>query len=58
MKSKMKDYSKKATGHHKVRGPVKNRKKSVSPKSINQNTMAPADGGNRADSDLGQLLSK
>lgn len=56
-KAKVKDHSKKATGHHKIRGPVKNRKKSVAPKSINQNTMTPADSPNRADADLGNLLS-
>ena len=56
MKSKTKDYSKKGTGHHKMRGPVKNRKK-ASPKSIQQNTMMPS-APNQADRDLGSLLGK
>jgi hypothetical protein len=41
-------------GQHKVRGPVKNRKEGVTPKSINQNTMSPRP-VNTADLALGKL---
>ena len=58
MQAKVNDYTKKKTGHHKIHPKSKNYKKGVSPKSINQNTMTPTSGGNRADQDLGQLLSK
>jgi hypothetical protein len=41
-------------GRHKIRGPAKDRKKGVTPKSINFNTMTPKV-ANSADRALGQL---
>ena len=53
MKTKLKDYSKKKVGQHKVRGPAKNRKQGVSPQARQAPT--PTD-QNQADRDLGSLL--
>lgn len=52
----MTGYRKKGgpNGHHKVRGPAKDRKKSVTPKSLSFNTMTPKV-QNSADKALGKL---